>query len=181
MEMQMQLPREGVEALSVARPAADEPQVPHGQPRPAALPAQRLPALRSERLRHTGLAVWPVISALETQRKSWCFRDGLSGAARLRQLHSLVRCSTPAVRAPRGPTWAPAYLRPKWRGDVCCLSPYTPNTRGCSLNACVERAAGGGAGRVAVLPCSLLPAGFLALAGRVRSRVQGQQTQHVGR
>lgn len=180
MEMQMQLPREGVEALSVARPAVDEPQVPTGSP--GRWPCRHSgcwPCARSGS--GTRGSVWPVISALETQRKSWCFREGLSGAARLRQLHSLVRCSTPAVRAPRGPTWAPTYLRPKWWGDVCCLSPYTPNTRGCSLNACVERAAGGGAGRVAVLPYSLLPAGFLPLAGRVRSRVQGQQTQYVGR
>lgn len=46
---------------------------------------------------------------------------------------------------------------------------------------CVEQAAGGGAGRVVVLLCSLLPAGFLPLAGRVRSGVQGQQTQDAGR
>lgn len=122
MEMQMQLPREGVEALSVARPAVDEPRVLHGQPRPAALPAQRLLALRPELLQHTGLLVLPVISALETRRKSWCFREGLSSASRLRQLHGLVRCSIPAVRAPRGPAWAPAYLRLKWWGNVLSFS-----------------------------------------------------------
>lgn len=41
--MQMQLPREGVEALSEARLAGDEPEVLHGQARPGGLLAAALP------------------------------------------------------------------------------------------------------------------------------------------